>query len=73
MSNWPRIFEGQLKKLADWLAQQSNFSVLYVNYSDVIHNPQPHIEAICHFLDKDLQQDKMLGVIDPDLYRQRSS
>jgi hypothetical protein len=44
-----------------------------INYRQLVTHPRPLVAEINTFLGGGLDEDKMLGVIDPSLYRQRSS
>jgi len=45
--------------------------VLYLDYIDILADPQHQSSKINHFLDDSLDSQKMAGMVDPDLYRQR--
>ncbi len=66
-----QYFENHLVQVKKWLGEQPNISVLYVNYNDTLNDPRPHVERITRFLGLDLDQDKMMGVVDRALYRER--
>ncbi len=65
------IFRAQLVKVNRYLDQHSNFTVLRVNYNDLIGAPAPSIKSINDFLGGRLNTDAMLEAVDPSLYRQR--
>ncbi|HSM56205.1 MAG TPA: sulfotransferase domain-containing protein [Candidatus Sulfomarinibacteraceae bacterium] len=65
------LFEKHLEKVSGWLAQQPNFDVLYVHYSDALRDPQTAAESVNDFLQQDLDVERMVGVVDPNLYRNR--
>jgi hypothetical protein len=65
------MFEGELGKCADWLASQSAFRTLYVNYNEVLVDPAPAIARLNDFLDGQLDTAAMARIIEPQLYRQR--
>jgi hypothetical protein len=65
------LFEKHLQKVEAWLAQQDNFSTLYVHYSNVLADPQTQAERVNAFLQEDLDVERMASVVDPDLYRNR--
>ncbi|MGH7978334.1 MAG: sulfotransferase family protein, partial [Limisphaerales bacterium] len=67
------VFEKQLATVRDWLANQPNFHVLYVNYRDVIDHPMVVTGQINFFLNGNLQVADMAAAVDPTLYRQRKS
>ena len=66
-----QLYRKHLRQVEGWLAQQPNFSVLYVTYNDVLNDPLPHVRRINQFLGGWLDEQKMATVVDPSLYRQR--
>ena len=60
-----------LEEIYEWLQQQKNIDVLYVNYTDVLENPLATAEGISEFLDADANAEEMAAVVDKSLYRQR--
>lgn len=67
-----KLFEKHLIQIEAWLKQQPNFDVLYVHYNDILKNPTEYTPRINGFLGDSLDVDKMNGVIDKSLYRQRA-
>ena len=65
------MYAKHLAKVQAWLNEQSNFSVLYLDYNGILADPQTQSRKINHFLDDILDSQKMAGIVDPDLYRQR--
>ncbi len=65
-------FETHLKKTFDWLEKQVNIETLYVNYNAVIDTPHEEARKIGTFLGDTLDLEKMTGIVDHSLYRQRS-
>lgn len=65
------LFTHHLQEIRQWLAQQDNFTVLYVSYSELLTNPEPVVGAINRCFDNQLNTAAMLAVIDPTLYRNR--
>jgi hypothetical protein len=65
------MFEAQLLKVGRWLKDQPNFEVLYVDYNELLKDPEPSVKAINEFLGGHLDTEAMLSVVDPSLYRQR--
>ena len=60
----------QIRESCDsWLEHQSNIKSIKLNYEDILENPTQEIEEICVFLEKDLDQEKMLKCIDHNLNR----
>jgi non-homologous end joining protein Ku len=65
------MYARHLAKVEAWLKAQPNVDVLYVDYNQMLVSPQEHAEEVNTFLDERLAVEKMVGVIDPSLYRQR--
>jgi hypothetical protein len=65
------IFQSQLSQCADWLRKQSNFSVLEINYNELIAKPDASVAALDQFLDGGLDRSAMAAAIDFSLYRAR--
>jgi Sulfotransferase domain len=51
---------------------RTDTEILYVDYNDILVDPGKNIKKILYFLDlPHLNLDKMIGVVDKNLYRQR--
>jgi LPS sulfotransferase NodH len=68
-----QLFEKHLRIVEEWMAKQTNIRQLDVDYNKLLENPTPIVEDINSFLSCNLSVDEMVKVIDPSLYRQRSS
>lgn len=66
------IFGKHVAKTTSWLEQQPNFSVLDVNYNEMLVDPVAHVQAINLFLGGMLDESAMIAVVKPDLYRNRA-
>lgn len=66
-------FKKQLIKTESWLNGQPNMEVLYVNYKDIIEQPEEQSENINSFLGQDLDIKNMAQAIDRKLYRNKSN
>ncbi|MGH7889274.1 MAG: sulfotransferase domain-containing protein, partial [Thermodesulfobacteriota bacterium] len=66
-----KLFKVHLQKVDEWLKAQPNFSVMYVDYNQMLANPTPYIKEINSFLGNTLDEEKMTYVVDPNLYRNR--
>lgn len=64
-------FERHLKDLEPWLLEQPNIAVLNVSYNEALANPLPSAQSIKDFLKLDLDLDRMAGVVNQNLYRNR--
>jgi hypothetical protein len=67
------IFEKDLQRTEQWIDSQPHASRIDVNYRQLIADPRPLTAKINLFLGGNLDEEKMLGVIDSSLYRHRSS
>jgi hypothetical protein len=65
------LFARHVEQVRGWLAQQPNFDVLYVHYSDVLADPESEARRVNDFLGNRLHYEAMAEVVDPDLYRNR--
>lgn len=68
-----RLFQSQLKKFDLWLAGQPNFRRLDVLYHEMVADPAPVVDQINAFLGGTLDARAMREVVEPTLYRNRSS
>ncbi|MCB9422236.1 MAG: sulfotransferase [Ardenticatenaceae bacterium] len=66
------LFEKHLQGTIHWIDSQSNVSVLYVHYSDMLADPVPQIKRVNAFLGSRLNETAMAEVVDPALYRNRA-
>ncbi len=67
-----QFFAIHLRQIQDWLKTQPNIQVLYVQYSEMMADPRGQAEKINQFLGGQLDVEKMTGVVDRALYRERS-
>ncbi len=65
------LFLKHLEHVTDWLRQQKNFDVLYVNYNRLLTDPDPDIARLNEFFGNTLDTQALRGVIDANLYRNR--
>ena len=66
-----RLYADHLKDIEKWLQNRGNIEVLYVNYNEVLGDPASNARRVHEFLGDPLDEDEMVRVIDPSLYRQR--
>jgi hypothetical protein len=66
------LFRKHVAQIEAWLANQSNISVLYIHYSDVLADPLQAAEKLNQFLGGVLDVKQMAAAVDPSLYRQRA-
>ncbi|EAQ78560.1 sulfotransferase domain-containing protein [Blastopirellula marina] len=68
-----QAFSVHLDRLLQWLPTQEHLQVLQVSYNDLFVSPNEEIGKVTRFLDRELDLPAMVDVIDPGLYRNRSS
>lgn len=66
-----QLFASHLADVEQQLAQRENMDVLYVHYSEALQDPQAAAEQVAEFLGRELDVERMVGVVDPKLYRNR--
>lgn len=66
------LFEKYLRILKNHLRKQSNMSVIYVSYNEIIRDPGEIVQKVNAFLGGELDEGSMISSIDPALYRNRS-
>jgi hypothetical protein len=66
-------FQKHLADVKYWLARQPNMEVLYINYSDLISDPEGYLKTIADFIGIPVDQAKMRSVPNERLYRNRAS
>jgi len=66
-----KLFTEYLERVEAWIAEQPNMEVIYVGYNEVLENPVEEAKRINQFLGNTLNVEKMVGVVDSTLYRQR--
>jgi hypothetical protein len=64
-------YEAHLRKVADLLSEDPAFSVVYVRYTDVLHEPRAAAERLARFLGRRLDVARMTRAVDTQLYRNR--
>jgi hypothetical protein len=67
------LFEKHLARVQAWLAAQPNMTVLDVDYNALLSDPLSQSQAISRFLDGILDTGRMVAVVNPALYRNRTS
>jgi len=65
------MYDKHLVKVNAWLDEQTNFSVIYLDYNAMLADPTKYARQVNQFLDNSLNPQEMAGVVDPNLYRQR--
>jgi hypothetical protein len=65
------LFRKHLAEIEKWLEKQENMQVIYISYNDILGEPFQNALAVRRFVGVPLDIDKMAGVVDKSLYRQR--
>ncbi|UCC86822.1 MAG: sulfotransferase [Anaerolineales bacterium] len=65
------LFIKHLAQAEAWMNEQPNIDVIYVSYNDILQDPVKQAKRINQFLGNTLDVEKMAGVVDQALYRQR--
>jgi len=66
-----RLFAKHVRQVLHWLEQQPHMKVLEIPYNALIQDPVPYVRQINAFLGGTLDEDAMIRVVDPSLYRNR--
>ena len=66
-----QLYESHLQQVQSWVDSHSNADVLYTHYSEVLQDPRQAASQINHFLGDSLNVEKMAGMVDEGLYRNR--
>ncbi len=65
------LFRKHVIQVEEWMKKQPNLKYLDVDYNAMLADPARYVPQINQFLGGDLDEQAMLAVVDPDLYRQR--
>lgn len=65
-------FKRQLKKVEVWKDSEPGVELMYLDYKDVLNNPEGAVDKVESFIGVKLNKDKMLSCIDRSLYRNKS-
>lgn len=66
-------FRKHLAVVKPWLMRQPNMDVLYVSYNALMTDPEPLCRRVVEFTGAPLNLDRMLGVPNAQLYRNRAA
>lgn len=64
-------FRKHLAAVKPWLARQPNMEILRISYNDLMSNPEPHCRHLIDFTCAPLDLQRMLGVPNARLYRNK--
>jgi hypothetical protein len=66
------LFKAQLEKFHKWIAEKDNFSIVLIDYKDMIESPIEQAKKVNALLGNILDKDGFVSAVDPSLYRNRS-
>ncbi len=66
-----KLFLDELANVEQWLCEQGNIRVIYMNYEDVVRKPAEAATGIEQFVHQYLDVPAMAGIVDPELHRNR--
>ena len=66
------LYENHLWKVKYLIKHQPHLEALDINYKEVLENPRGEAKRIADFTGLDLDMDKMAGMVDDQLYRNRA-
>ena len=66
------LFQKHLDEIEGWLRGKTNFRVHYVSYNALLDGALNEVLKIREFLGMEMNLDRMVAVVDPNLYRRRS-
>lgn len=67
-----KVFQSHLNQVDKWLQSQDNFEVLYIHYNKILKEPESYLYEINSFMGNILDLNKMRGVVDKRLYRNKA-
>ena len=65
------FFDKHLSKIIDWIEGRKYIDVLYIDYNNLLINPEEHIKTLNRFLNYRLNEENAVKVINKSLYRNR--
>jgi hypothetical protein len=63
------VIEAQIRRVRGWVSGQSNFSVIDVDYREVLENPLAQAARVNRFVGGGLDEGKMAGAVDASMCR----
>ena len=64
-------YNRHLSEVLSFMEANSCFTVFFVNYNDLMRDPEDWVPRIAAFLGKEMDLEAMRAVVDPNLYRNR--
>lgn len=67
------VFQKHKQSVQAWLQTQPNITVLDVDYNQLLAHPYYYLPQIKRFLNETVDIERMVAVVDPALYRNRTT
>lgn len=67
-----QLYEKHLMQIESYLKKRKDISLTYISFNDCVKDPEGAVSYLCGQVDFELDSTKMLSVIDPNLYRNRT-
>lgn len=64
-------FQKLLSNVAIWSKKEPGVEILYVDYKEVLEQPEEMAQKVKEFIGQDLDVEAMAGCVDTSLYRNR--
>ncbi|MEI8204529.1 MAG: alkaline phosphatase family protein [Bacteroidota bacterium] len=65
------IYKQDVEKVKNWITQNPNIEVLYVDHHALISSPKTEIKRLLAFLKLEIDAENLIGLVDQKLYRNR--
>ena len=66
------LYQKHLVKVKNWLSDQGNLDVIYINYNDLLDNPKKYAMEVARFMEVPLDVQSMVAIPEERFYRQRN-
>jgi len=66
-----QLYRKHLRETQEWLKNRSYVRYIEVDFNTLVTDPGPVVDRVVSFLGADLDEEAMISVVDPDLYRNR--
>jgi hypothetical protein len=67
-----RLFDKHIQRTREWLLSHTNVSMLELSYNELMEDPCPSVQRVNQFLGGSLDVNRMVGVVNTALYRNRT-
>ena len=65
------LLQRHVQQIKAWLAAQPNFRILDIDYNQMLAEPEPFARQVNKYLSGILDEQAMIAIVDPALYRNR--